>query len=91
MTGLRKGLALLLAMTLIMAIMPAIALAAGEGALWVNGVDIVAATDNTVVCGGGTATYDAANENAYPRQCNHYKHPYGQRHYALRHYGRVGF
>lgn len=56
----RKKLAsLLLAMVLVIALLPTAALAEGNTGLWVNGVDIVTAQDNTVSCGEGTATYDA--------------------------------
>ncbi len=40
--------------------MSAVALA-DDGVLYVNGVDILSAEDNTVVCGSGTAVYDATS------------------------------
>lgn len=51
LAGLVVTAALLLAL-------PQVAFAIPEGELWVNGENIIAAQDNTVTCGTGTATYD---------------------------------
>jgi glucan-binding YG repeat protein len=54
-------LSMLLAVVLLMGLMPATVLAdENVDVLWVNGVDIVAADNNTVACGNGTAVYDRA-------------------------------
>ena len=58
----KKFVSLLLAMALVIALLPTAALAEGNTGLWVNGVDIVTAQDNTVSCGEGTATYDTATK-----------------------------
>lgn len=55
LAGLAATVALLLAL-------PQAAFAISEGELWVNGENIIAAPDNTVTCGTGTATYDSSSQ-----------------------------
>lgn len=61
----KRVIGLLLALMLLMSLLPAGAMASGGEEdlplteLWVDGVDILTATNNTVTCGSGTASYDA--------------------------------
>lgn len=57
-----KLLPLILSLLLIVGIVPATVSADDPGELWVNGVNIIAAQDNIVACGPGTATYDAGTK-----------------------------
>ncbi|MEA4970636.1 MAG: hypothetical protein VB051_08935 [Candidatus Pelethousia sp.] len=54
----KKLLSLMLACVLVMALMPTPTVALADAPLLVNGVDITAKPDKTVVCGTGTAVYD---------------------------------
>ena len=61
----KREIGLLLALMLLMSLLPVGAMASGGEEdlplteLWVDGVDILTATNNTVTCGSGTASYDA--------------------------------
>ena len=61
----KRVIGLLLALMLLMSLLPVGAMASGGEEdlplteLWVDGVDILTATNNTVTCGSGTASYDA--------------------------------
>lgn len=58
-----KLLSLALSLLLLIGLCPTTAFAAEAGEkLWVNGVDVITAPDNTVLCGVGTASYNAETQ-----------------------------
>ena len=58
----KRLMSMLLALCMVLAWMPATALAAGTGTIpteiWVNGADILQDSDRTLECGSGTAVYE---------------------------------
>lgn len=63
----KRVFSIFLSLCLLLALMPISVLAEEKGsenkpsAVWVNGVNIMASVNNSVVCGNGTAQYDAAS------------------------------
>ncbi|MDD2362080.1 MAG: hypothetical protein PHH84_03855 [Oscillospiraceae bacterium] len=49
---------MILSLVLMMGFVPSAVFAAPIEGLWVNGVNILTAENNTVACGSGTAVYD---------------------------------